>query len=407
MTSDAFIYGGGRSAFGRHGGVLAGLRADDLLAGVIRAAVSESGFAAEAYEDVIVGCSNQAGEDCRNVARFAALRAGLAVEVGGITVNRLCGSGLAAVLDAARAVKTGEGDLLLAGGVESMSRAPLVLSKAAAAYDRGQQLADSTLGARFSNPAFIADYGSDSMPQTADNVARELAISRGDSDSFAAASQAKYEKARGTGFFKDEIIPVTVPPAHKRSKPAQTPAPIVEDEHPRPGTTADKLATLAPLFEGGVVTAGNASGINDGACAITVGNRSIGEKHGAAPRARIVAGAVAGVEPRVMGLGPVFAIRKALMRAGLELKDMGLIEINEAFAPQVLGCLKLLQVDFADSRVNPNGGAIAVGHPLGASGARIALTATRHMAKAKLRYGVISLCIGIGQGIAAVLELTE
>ena len=400
--NDAFIYAGTRSPFGRHGGVLAGVRPDDLLGEVIGRTVAAAGFPLAAYEDVVIGNTNQAGEDSRNVARFAALRGGLPVEAGGVTVNRLCGSGLAATLDAARAVKTGEGDLLLAGGVESMSRAPLVLSKAAVAYDRRQQLADSTIGARFTNPAIIEAYGSDTMPQTADNIARDLNISRADSDAFAAASQAKYEEARLNGFFQEEIIPIEVPQPRKAP-----PLEVSADEHPRPGTTLEGLAALKPLAEGGVVTAGNASGVNDGAAALVVGNRGIGEKHGVAPRVRIVSGAVAGVEPRVMGLGPVFAIRKALDRAGLDLKDMGLIEINEAFATQVLGCLKTLKLDFADSRVNPNGGAIAVGHPLGASGARIALTATRFMEKAGLRYGVISLCIGIGQGVAAVLERVE
>ena len=407
-TQDAFIYGGIRSPFGRHGGALAGLRPDDLLAQVIRRAVADGGFPPEAYEDVVVGNTNQAGEDCRNVARFAALRAGLPVETGGITVNRLCGSGLAAVLDAARAVKAGEAGsageekILLAGGVESMSRAPLVLSKAEGAYDRGQKLADSTLGARFANPAFVVEFGDDTMPQTADNVARELDISRADSDAFAAASQVKYEKARAAGFFKEEIVAVEVPQGKK-----QPPFAVTEDEHPRPGTTADTLANLRPLFEGGVVTAGNASGINDGAAALIIGGPEIGECHGVRPRARLLSGAVAGVEPRLMGLGPVFAIRKALTRANLMLGDMGIIEINEAFAPQVLGCLKMLQLDLKDSRVNPNGGAIAVGHPLGASGARLALSALRQMEQQGIRYAVVSLCIGIGQGIAAVIERIE
>lgn len=397
--TEAFIYDGGRSAFGRHGGALAPVRPDDLLAHIIKSVVERNGFAAEAYEDVIMGNTNQAGEDCRNVARFAALRAGLPVEVAGLTVNRLCASGLAATLAAANSVKVGEGELFLAGGVESMSRAPLVLSKAQSAYDRGQSLADSTLGARFTNPEFAKVYGNDSMPETADNIAKDLGISREDSDVFAAASQAKYEAARADGFFRDEIIAIDVPQGRKKP-----PVTVDSDEHPRPSSDLETLAGLRNLFEGGVVTAGNASGINDGAAALVVGSRAIGEKYGIKPRARIIAGAAAGVEPRVMGLGPVFAIRKALARAGLELKDMDIIEINEAFATQVLGCLQMLDIDFQDSRVNPNGGAIAVGHPLGASGARIALTTMRQLERSGARYAAVSLCIGIGQGLAAIIE---
>lgn len=400
--TEAFIYDGGRSAFGRHGGSLATIRPDDLLADIIKSVVARNAFPAEAYEDVIMGNTNQAGEDCRNVARFAALRAGLPVAVAGITVNRLCASGLAATLAAANGVKVGEGDLFLAGGVESMSRAPLVLSKAQSAYDRGQTLADSTLGARFTNPEFARVYGSDSMPETADNIAKDLGISRADSDVFAAASQAKYEAARAEGFFKDEIIPVEAPQGRKKP-----PLIVDADEHPRPSSNLEALSGLRSLFEGGVVTAGNASGINDGAAALVVGSRAIGEKYGIKPRARIIAGAAAGVEPRVMGLGPVFAIQKALARAGLTLQDMDIIEINEAFATQVLGCLKMLDIDFQDSRVNPNGGAIAVGHPLGASGARIALTTMRQLERSGARYAAVSLCIGIGQGLAAIIERVE
>ncbi len=397
--ADAFIYDGGRSAFGRHGGALAPVRPDDLLAHVIKTVVGRNKFSPESYEDVIMGNTNGAGEDCRNVARFALLRAGMPIEVAGLTVNRLCGSGLAATLDAARGVKVGEGDLFLAGGVESMSRAPIVMSKAQSAYDRGQVIADSTLGARFTNPAFAAAFGDDTMPQTADNIAADIGLSREDSDAFAASSQAKYEAARAAGFFKDEIVPIEVPQGRKKP-----PVVVDADEHPRPQSTLEALSGLRPLFEGGVVTAGNASGINDGAAALIVGNRAIGEKFGVMPRVRIVAGAVAGVEPRVMGFGPVFAIRKALARAGLTLADMDIIEINEAFAAQVLGCLKMLEIDFADSRVNPNGGAIAVGHPLGASGARIAISTMRQMERSGAKYAAISLCIGLGQGVAAILE---
>lgn len=396
---EALIYDGARTAFGRHGGALSPLRPDDLLAHVVRTVVGRNGFSPEAYEDVIVGNTNQAGEDCRNVGRFAALLAGLPTSVAGLTVNRLCGSGLAAVLDVSRGVKVGEGELFVAGGVESMSRAPLILSKAQSAFDRGQQIADSTLGARFTNPLISRDFGDDSMPQTADNIAKDLGITREESDRFAAGSQAKYEAARVDGFFAGEIIATEVPQGRKK------PPMIVDaDEHPRPSSTQDVLAGLRPLFEGGVVTAGNASGINDGAAALIIGNAAIGEKYGIKPRARIIAGGVAGVEPRVMGLGPVFAARKALARAGLSLQDMDIIEINEAFATQVLGCLKLLEVDFDDSRVNPNGGAIAVGHPLGASGARLALSAVRQLERSGGRYALVSLCIGIGQGVAAVIE---
>jgi len=399
QLNEVLIYDGARTAFGRHGGCLSSIRPDDLLAHVIRTVVGRNVFSPDAYEDVIMGNTNQAGEDCRNVGRFAALLAGLPTSVAGLTVNRLCGSGLAAVLDASRCVKTGEGELFLAGGVESMSRAPLILSKAQSAFDRGQQIADSTLGARFTNPLISRNFGDDSMPQTADNIARDLGITREQSDIFAAASQAKYEAARVDGFFKGEIIPTEVSRGKK-----QPPLVVDADEHPRPSSTLEALSGLRPLFEGGVVTAGNASGINDGAAALIIGNRAIGEKYGVKPRARIIAGAVAGVEPRVMGLGPVFAARKALARAGLTLKDLDIIEINEAFATQVLGCLKMLEIDFADSRVNPNGGAIAVGHPLGASGARIALSTVRQLERSGGRYALVSLCIGIGQGVAAIIE---
>jgi len=400
--TEAFIYDGGRTAFGRFAGVLAPLRPDDMLALVIKQLVERNKFAVDAYEDVIVGNTNQAGEDCRNVARFSALLAGLPVQVAGLTVNRLCASGLAATLAAANGVKVGEGKLFIAGGVESMSRAPLVLSKAQNPFDRGQSLADSTLGARFTNPKFASAFGTDSMPETADNIAEDLGISRADSDVFAASSQAKYEAARAEGFFEDEIIPVEVPQGRKKP-----PVTVTADEHPRPSSDVEALGQLRPLFEAGVVTAGNASGINDGAAALIVGNREAGLGTGLEPRVRILAGAAAGVEPRVMGLGPVFAIQKALDRAGLALKDMDIIEINEAFATQVLGCLELLRVDYRDSRVNPNGGAIAIGHPLGASGARIALTTMRQLERSGGRYAVISLCIGIGQGLAAVIERVD
>jgi acetyl-CoA C-acetyltransferase len=397
---DAYVYDGVRSPIGRHGGALAAVRPDDLAAAVVKAVVTRAGFPEQTYEDVILGCTNQAGEDCRNVARFAGLLAGLPLATGGVTVNRLCASGLQAVVDAARAVTVGEGDLYIAGGVESMTRAPFVLGKAETAFQREAALFDTTIGWRFPNPKMLAAFGADSMPQTADNVARELQISRADSDAFAARSQARYEAARTAGFFAGEIEPVTLP-GKRRDAP---PVVVATDEHPRPASDIAALAKLRPLENDGVVTAGNASGINDGAAALVIGARMMGERHGVKPRGRIVAAASAGVPPRLMGLGPVPAIRKALERSGHALADMDVIEINEAFAPQVLGCLKELGIAFDDPRVNPNGGAIAIGHPLGCSGARLALTALRELERRGGRLAVVSLCIGIGQGLAAVIE---
>ncbi|SIS67041.1 3-oxoadipyl-CoA thiolase [Insolitispirillum peregrinum] len=397
--TDAFVYDGLRSPFGRHAGALASVRTDDLLAQVMRAVVARSPFAADSIEDVIVGCTNQAGEDSRNVGRNAALLAGLPVGVAGLTVNRLCGSGLAALLDTARAVRCGEGEVFIAGGVEGMSRAPFVLAKADSAYSRSSQMYDTTMGARFPNPALTSEHGADSMPETADNIAADLAISREAADAFALASQQKYAAALARGFFTDEIQPIAVSTGRKTP-----PRLVADDEHPRPQTDAASLSSLRPLFAGGVVTAGNASGINDGAGALLVASRAAGEAVGATPRGRIVTGAVAGVPPRVMGLGPVPAARKALQRAGLTLAQMDVIEINEAFASQVLGCCQQLGLDPADPRLNPNGGAITVGHPLGASGIRIALSALRHLEQTGGRYALVSMCIGIGQGIAVILE---
>ncbi|MBZ4395437.1 MULTISPECIES: 3-oxoadipyl-CoA thiolase [unclassified Myxococcus] len=394
----AYIYDGLRTPFGRHAGALAPVRPDDLLSGVIRALLTRGPFELGDIEDVVIGCTNQAGEDSRNVARHAALLAGLPIEVGGVTVNRLCGSGLAAVLDAARAVMTGQGELFVAGGVESMSRAPFVLPKAESAFSRDTQVFDTTMGARFPNPRVVARFGGDTMPETADNIARDLGIGRAASDRFALASQQKFATAQARGFFAGELVPVELP----GRKGAVTT--VTVDEHPRPDTTLDKLSTLKPLAAEGVVTAGNASGINDGAAALLVGSICVGESVGCKPLARIVSAAIAGVPPRTMGLGPVPAARKALERAQLALSDMDIIEINEAFAVQVLGCLKLLELGEDDSRVNPNGGAIAVGHPLGASGARLALTAARQLQVSGGRYALVSMCIGVGQGIAAVLE---
>ncbi|MGV0758104.1 3-oxoadipyl-CoA thiolase [Tistrella mobilis] len=398
-TTDAFIFDGLRSAFGRQGGVLSRIRPDDLLGQVIRALMAKTGVDPTAIEDVIAGCACQAGEDARNVARHGALMGGLPVEVAAQTVNRLCGSGMAAVIDASRAIRLGDGELMIAGGVESMTRAPFVVAKSEQAFGRDFKVYDSAIGARFPNPKVIAAYGGDTMPETADNIARDLAIGREESDAFAARSQATYEAARAAGFFEGEITAVTVDQGRK--------APALEvtaDEHPRPDSTMAALTKLRPLAANGVVTAGNASGINDGAAALLLGTEAAGARFGLKPRARIVAAAVAGVEPRVMGLGPVPAARKALARAGLSLADMDVIEINEAFATQVLGCLKQLDLAYDDARVNPNGGAIAVGHPLGASGARITLTALRELERRGGRYALVSMCIGIGQGIALIVE---
>ena len=388
---DAYIYDGLRTPFGRHGGALAPVRPDDLLAGVVRTLTNRNPFALTAYEDIVIGNTNQAGEDARNVARHAGLLAGLPESVAGITVNRLCGSGLAAVLDAARAIRCGEGQLLIAGGTESMSRAPFVMAKAEAAYSRDLRIFDSTIGARFPNPRVEAEFGDDSMPETAQNIADALGISRQESDAFAARSQARYEAARQRGFFDKELAAVSVPQGRK-----QPPLDVTADEHPRPAVVLDKLAGLPSIVEGGIITAGNASGVNDGAAALILGSREAGDAAGVAPRARILAGAVAGVSPRLMGLGPVEACRKVLARASLTLEQMDVIEINEAFATQVLGCCKQLGIAGDDERLNPNGGAIAVGHPLGASGARLALTALRQLEACGGRYALVSLCIGLG-----------
>jgi 3-oxoadipyl-CoA thiolase len=396
---DAYVYDGLRTPIGRHAGGLAPVRPDDLLGGVIKALVGRNPFKPGDYEDAVVGCTNQAGEDARNVARHAALLAGLPTDIGGLTVNRLCGSGLAAVVDAGRAASTGQGALFIAGGVESMSRAPFVMAKSESAFSRDFKMFDSTIGARFPNPRIAKGFGEDTMPETADNVARDHQIGRDDSDRFALASQEKYARAKAAGFYDKELLAVNVPGPKKGSESV-----IAQDEHPRPNTTMERLAELKPLFANGVVTAGNASGINDGAAALIIGSKAAGEKAGKAPIARIVSAAIAGVEPRVMGLGPVPASRKALERAGLALKDVDVIELNEAFASQVLGCLKLMGVDFDDARVNPNGGAIAIGHPLGASGARLALTAIRQLHRSGGRYALVTMCIGVGQGIAAVFE---
>lgn len=396
---DAYLYTGLRTAFGRHAGQFASVRPDDLAASVMREVVARSPFPAAAIEDVLLGCACQSGEDSRNIARHATLAADLPASIPGQTINRLCGSGLAAVIDATRAISIGEGELYLAGGVESMTRAPFVVAKSETAFGRDFNVFDTTIGSRFPNPKIVQAYGNHSMPETGDEVARQFELNREDCDRFAARSQANYARALAEDFYTGEILPIEV------STGSRTPPRRVEhDEHPRPASTFEALSKLKPLFTGGVVTAGNASGINDGAAALLLGSRAIGERHAAQPMVRVIASAVAGVEPRIMGIGPAYAIPKALARAGLSLADLDLIEINEAFAPQVLGCLKLLGIDFADPRINPNGGAIALGHPLGASGARLVLTAARELARRNGRYAVVSLCIGVGQGIALVIE---
>jgi acetyl-CoA C-acetyltransferase len=399
MPVEAYIYDGVRTPFGRHGGKLASVRPDDMAATVIRNVVERNLFPPDAYEDVLLGCTNQAGEDCRNVARHAGLLAGLPVHVAGQTVNRLCASGLAAVLDAARAVTCGEGELFVAGGVESMTRAPFAIPKAESSFSREAKIYDTTIGSRFPNSAFVAAFGNDSMTETAENVARELGIGRAESDAFACESQRRYARAKKDGFYEGEITGVAISTGKKTP-----PLMVCEDEHPRPETTLEALTKLRPLFEGGIVTAGSASGINDGAAALVVGSLKSGERFGVKPRARIVAGAAAGVPPRLMGLGPVPASKKCLERAGLSLADMDVIELNEAFAAQVLGCLKQMNLAADDSRLNQNGGAIAIGHPLGASGARLALTAMRQLECQGGRYALVTLCIGVGQGLAVVLE---
>ena len=396
---EAYIYDGLRTPFGRHAGALSRVRPDDLLAGVVKEVVARTGFSPEIIDDVAIGCASQAGEDSRNVARHALLLAGLPVETPGAVHNRLCGSGLNALIGAAHAITCGEADVCIAGGVESMTRAPFVVGKAEQAFGKDFKVFDSSLGARFPNPRIEARFGADTMPQTADNLARDYQLTREQSDQFALASQQKYAKAAKDGFFKSEIHPVSIPQA--KGKPDVV---VGTDEHPRPETTIETLQKLKPLFDGGVTTAGNASGINDGAAALVVASRDAGDRAGVKPLVRVIASGVAGVPPRIMGFGPVPAAKKALERAGLALEDMDVIEINEAFAAQVLACLEGLGLPLDDARVNPNGGAIAVGHPLGASGARLALTAARQLQRTGGRYALVSMCIGVGQGIAVVLE---
>jgi 3-oxoadipyl-CoA thiolase len=388
-----------RTPIGRYGGALASIRPDDLAAHVIRAVIARSGIDAALIDDVYLGAANQAGEDNRNVARMALLLAGLPVSVPGSTVNRLCASGLEAINIAARMVEAGHGDVFIAGGVESMSRAPLVLSKPQSAFDRGQELADTTIGWRFVNPKLSAMHHPYSMGETAENVARAHGISRDDQDRFALSSQRKWAAANEKKLFASEIVPVEMP---QRKGAAVV---VSVDEHPRPDTTLEQLAKLRPAFtsaETGTVTAGNSSGVNDGAAALLLVEEKRAAALGLRPIAFVGASASAGVDPALMGIGPVPAMRKALQRAGLTLRDIGLIELNEAFAAQSIACIRELGLD--ESLVNVNGGAIAIGHPLGCSGARIATTLVHEMSRRGVQRGAASLCVGVGQGLATVFE---
>jgi acetyl-CoA acyltransferase len=400
---DAFICDAVRTPVGRYGGSLASVRTDDLAAIPMRALLERNpNVDVSAIDDVVYGCANQAGEDNRNVARMALLLAGLPPEITGTTVNRLCGSGMDAIGIAARAIKTGEQDLVLAGGIESMSRAPFVMGKATTAFSREAEVFDTTIGWRFVNPLLKELYGVDSMPETAENVAEEFDISRQDQDAFAAWSQAKAEAATANGHFAEEITAVTVA-RHK-----QDPLVVDADEHPRPGTTIEKLARLKPFVKkNGTVTAGNASGVNDGACALLVASESAAERHGLKPLARVVAMSTAGVPPRIMGFAPAPATRKLLARTGMKLEQMDVIELNEAFAAQALAVTRDLGLDDHDPRLNPNGGAIALGHPLGMSGARLVTTALYELLRSGGRFALCTMCIGVGQGIAMIIEGLE
>ncbi len=396
---EAFICDAVRTPFGRYGGALASVRTDDLAALPIKALADRNpGVDWAALDDVVYGCANQAGEDNRNVGRMALLLAGLPPEVPGATVNRLCGSSLDAVAIAARAIKCGETDLMIAGGVESMTRAPFVLAKADSAFSRTAKIEDTTIGWRFVNPLMKAKYGIDSMPETAENVATEFRIARDDQDAFALRSQQRAAAAIAAGRLADEIVPVALPA--KKGDPVV----FAQDEHPR-ATTLDALAKLKGIVRpDGTVTAGNASGVNDGAAALLLASESAVRRHGLTPRARVVASAVAGIAPRIMGFGPAPATRKALAKAGLAIGDMAVIELNEAFAAQALAVTRDLGLPDDAAHVNPNGGAIALGHPLGASGARLVTTAVYQLARTGGRYGLATMCIGVGQGIALVVE---
>jgi 3-oxoadipyl-CoA thiolase len=398
--TDAFLIDGLRTPFGRYGGALSSIRADDLAALPIAALIARHpGLDPRAIDDIILGCVNQAGEDNRNVARMAGLLVGLPVEVPGVTVNRLCGSGLDALGTAARAIRSGETDLMIAGGVEHMTRAPFVMPKAESAFARQAEIHDTTIGWRFVNPEMARNHGVASMPETADNVAAQFGISRQDQDAFALLSQQRWAAARDSDRFREEIVPVYVP-----QRKGETLV-FAEDEHPRPSTTAEQLTRLKPINGADKwVTAGNASGVNDGAAALLVASNAAVAAHGLTPRARVVGMAVAGVEPRIMGYGPVPAVHKVLGRAGLTIDQMDVIELNEAFAAQALAVLRELGLPDDAPHVNANGGAIAIGHPLGASGARLAITATNELHRRGGRYALCTMCIGVGQGIALILE---
>ena len=397
---DAFICDGVRTPIGRYGGALASVRPDDLAAHVIAALKNRNSEVAwERVDEVIFGDANQAGEDNRNVARMASLLAGLPETVPAITVNRLCASGMDAVGFAARGIKAGDYDLAIAGGVESMSRAPFVMPKANAAYSRANAVFDTTIGWRFANPNMKSRYGTDSMPETADNVAADYSVSRQDQDAFAARSQERWQTASEAGIFKEEIVPVEVP--QRKGDPIL----VDTDEHPRPGTTAEKLSKLRGVNGPELtVTAGNASGVNDGAAAMIIASEAGAAANGLKPLARILAMSSAGVEPRLMGIGPVAATRKLLARTGLAIGQMDVIELNEAFASQALATLRELGVADDAEHVNPNGGAIALGHPLGMSGARIVLAAARQLGRAGGRYALCTMCVGVGQGTAMIIE---
>ena len=397
--SEAFICDGVRTPIGRFGGSLKGVRADDLAAIPLRALKERNaGVNWDAVDDVLMGCANQAGEDNRNVARMAALLAGLGTSVPGATLNRLCGSGMDAVAGCARTIKAGEAELMVAGGVESMTRAPFVMPKADTAFSRNAEIYDTTIGWRFVNKLMEKNFGIDSMPETAENVAEEFNISRQDQDAFALRSQEKAAAAIASGRLAKEIVPVEVRINRKET------AMFAVDEHPRL-SSLEKLASLGtPFKEGGTITAGNASGVNDGACALLLASASGAEAHGLTPRAKVIASAVAGVPPRIMGIGPAPATEKLLKQTGLSLKDMDVIELNEAFAAQGLAVTRRLGLADDDSRVNPNGGAIALGHPLGMSGARLVLTAMHQLEETQGRYALATMCIGVGQGIAIIIE---
>jgi len=397
---EAFICDAVRTLFGRYGGALATIRTDDLATLPLKALLNRNVKVDwAAVDDVIYGCANQAGEDNRNVARMALLLAGLPKEVPGATVNRLCGSSLEAVGMAARAIKSGEAELIVAGGVESMSRAPFVTGKADAAFSRAAEIYDTTIGWRFVNPVMKANYGVDSMPETAENVAEEFGVSRADQDAFAYRTQQRWAQAYAAGFFAGEIIPVAIPQKKGDSRIFDT------DEHPRPETTIEVLAKLKPVVKpNGTVTAGNASGINDGSVAMIVASDAAARKHGLVPRARVIASAAAGVAPRIMGFGPSPATKKLLAKTGLRLAQIDVIELNEAFAAQALAVTRDLGLADDAAHVNPNGGAIAIGHPLGASGARLVTTAISQLHRMGGRYALCTMCIGVGQGIAMVLE---